>query len=86
MRRAHDVRTLRYCTTCQGLDHKSRFISGKDDLCVACAFRITGSVEAFMAVYPPAEWAKLPLNLVGVDGMRRLIAALEASRADKGNG
>lgn len=75
---SHSVRHMRVCVGCQVLGFKQDFIvDGKDDLCPQCAFGLEETVEAFMAHYPISEWQKLPLNVVGVEGMVKLMAALE---------
>lgn len=76
--RAHDVRRLRYCETCLALDDRDNFITG-EPVCVACAWRTAGSLETFTSKYDRSEWTKLPLNLIGVENMRALLA-LDAAR------
>jgi hypothetical protein len=69
--RAHDVRNLRQCETCGGLVFKAELLNN-ERVCVSCAYRATGLV-GFMEKYPQDEWRKLPLSLIGVDGMRALL-------------
>ena len=75
---AHDVRRLRVCDRCGALAFKETFIVGQDILlCARCAISKAGGLKKFMAAYPRTEWEKVPLNVVGVKGMQRLLAALE---------
>ena len=73
--RAHDVRHLRYCEGCQVLGDKHEFLD-TGTLCVKCAYVAAGDLDEFIHSYPRQEWVKLPLNLVGVEGMQRLLALL----------
>lgn len=76
---AHDVRNLRYCDTCHALGWKDEFLEDgprrekRPSICVACAYKAAGSLEAFTARYDRAEWGKLPLDLIGGDAMSRLL-------------
>jgi hypothetical protein len=72
---SHDVRNLRYCKTCERLAHSGEFLS--DELCIDCAFEQAGGLVGFMKKYKRAAWEKLPLRLIGVDGMRTLLAKIE---------
>jgi hypothetical protein len=73
--KAHDVRSLRYCDTCSRLAYKQDFLE-TGSMCIPCAFALAQGLDHFMVAYDRVEWEKLPLNLVGPDGMRRLLRAM----------
>lgn len=76
--RAHDVRNLRACPSCHWLGHKRNFVRD-ERLCIRCALAEAGTLEQFLASHPREDWEKLPLSLIGADGMRQVIAALDAA-------
>lgn len=73
---AHDVRRLRHCVKCDGLDYRETFLSD-ESMCIECAYHNAGSLKVFMQTYDRVEWSKLPLNLIGVDNMRTLLTVME---------
>lgn len=75
--KAHDVRHLRHCKICEQLGHKDDFIHS-GDRCLACAFTEAGGLDQFLELYPWSDCEKLPIGLIGFEGMQRLIAIAEA--------
>jgi hypothetical protein len=76
MMKAHDVRRLRACHGCGDLIDKDGIIIGFADRCPSCALAYAGGLTRFTEMYPVSEWKKLPLGLIGADGMRWLLDRL----------
>lgn len=80
LRSSHDVRTLRYCERCARFGFRRDFLE-QGALCIECAYTEIG-LNGFCQTYPQKEWEKLPLGLIGADGMRALLARIQRNDAD----
>lgn len=79
--KAHDVRNLRVCKTCNKLGPKDLFLR-TGDCCLACAWHTAGSLESFLAAHPREEWGRLSIEVIGADNMRALLAKVRIARPE----